>query len=486
MREMPSPAERFAAAFTAVTTLGSVEEDRARIAQLLGRAPTDGYLIRSPSTLTPPLRSGSGDFRLGLVPPKIRWVANRRLPFSQNEGALWAGRGNGYQLTAGVRASYGRVSLIFAPQFSRHENAKFQTPVPPAPGRDPLSSPWYHGLFGNESADLPQRFGKGTFSRWDLGQSTLWIDAGKVAVGASTENQWWGPGIRNAIVMSNNAPGIPHLFLRSAAPIRTRIGTFQGKWMVGGLSESEYFDTIPANDLRSISAFAATFQPAGEPDLTLGFARAVYGPVDDAAAVPTRAFDVFTRSGRSPEQGDSVAEGEAADQILSLFGRWVFPNDGFEVYGEWSRVELPTSLRDFLTAPNHTQGYTLGLQWAKPLRETDIFRLQSELTYLEMSSTFRQRPVPWYYTSRDVPHGYTQQGRVIGAAIGPGSSSQWIAADYLGQRWGIGIFGGRIRWDNDVYYTYAGDGRFSKAHDVSVLRGIRAQYRFGWLTSARR
>ena len=165
------------------------------------------------------------------------------------------------------------------------------------------------------------------------------------------------------------------------------------------------------------------------------------------------------------------------DQIYSLFGRWVFPKSGVEVYGEYSRTEFPASFRDLLEAPGHTQGYTLGLQWARAMRGgQDALRVQMEHTFLERSTTFRDRPVGTYYTSRAVPQGYTNQGRVLGAGIGPGSSSHWLALDYFGPNWEVGLFGERIRWNNDALWDVPLITPFELLwckHDVTVRGGIR-------------
>src|SRR5690606_16536278 len=105
---------------------------------------------------------------------------------------------------------------------------------------------------------------------------------------------------------------------------------------------------------------------AVEPDLTLGIARAVVAERSPGENPLPALFDAFRNVGRpgSAVAPDTLAD---ADQILSLFARWVFPGAGFEAYAEWARFEQPASLRDLLTAPGHSQGYTLGLQWARPL-----------------------------------------------------------------------------------------------------------------------
>jgi hypothetical protein len=156
----------------------------------------------------------------------------------------------------------------------------------------------------------------------------------------------------------------------------------------------------------------------------------------------------------------------------------VLPEERFEAYAEWARAELPSSLRDLLVAPNHTLGYTYGVQWARPIARPDrLLRLQAELTNVERSPTLRDRPIGTFYASRRVLEGYTQRGQVLGASIGPGSSSQWAALDYIAEGWSAGVFASRIRWHKDEHDdidwpVYAGWCE----HDVSLLKGLRGGY----------
>ena len=227
-------------------------------------------------------------------------------------------------------------------------------------------------------SDRPLRFGDASFSNLHPGQSTLAVHTGPATLGISTENEWWGPGIRNAIVLSDNAPGFAHFFARTGRPISTAIGTFDGRLLLGALRESSYFDDVPANDTRSFSGFALTWQPPGLDDgLALGVTRTVYRPVDGKSDVLPHLFDAFLSFPGRPNDrpaGDS-SQTPGPDQIYSLFGRWVFPQSGFELYGEYARTEFPASFRDLLEAPGHTQGYTIGLQWGLAMRGgQDAFR----------------------------------------------------------------------------------------------------------------
>jgi len=489
---LPVAARAQDAARSTLVTPGSFADDSVRLASITSPAPPTYSLLRSASTLAPRLAGGPGGVRMALIRPDLYSISNSTLPYSLNDGWLWAGRGWSSRLRAGLRVQADRVRLVLAPELLRTDNLGFRMPpewvvLPRPPGRSPLASPWHTAP---ESIDLPVRFGGSAFSEWDWAQSTLDVDFGRITAGFSTENEWWGPGIRNAIVLSTNAAGIPRLFIRSTRPLATRAGTFDFRLFAGALRESHYFDTTLANNWRSISAFAMAWTPRTAPTVTLGFTRAVYAPVSSWTRAPTRVLDALIRNPGRPNNhlpGDTTSV-PGPDQVFSLFGRWAFPGAGFEVYAEWARTELPTSLRDLLTAPNHTQGYTLGLQWAEPVGSLGTARVQLETTYLEKSATLRDRPVGTWYTSRAVPQGYTNRGEVIGAAIGPGASSQWLAVDYFASRWQAGIFASRIRWDGDALYTFpstnvAGNPNKWCSHDTSVMVGVRGALRaaFGLL-----
>jgi hypothetical protein len=473
--------------FHSLWSIGGDREDRLRVSQLRGDTTAAGFLLRSTSSLSAAL-PGRGP-RWAVLAPELYLINNSRVPYSMNDGAVWAGRGLSGRGRGGIRFDWGRLSVIAAPEVVFSNNEPFEMPprqavLPRPPGRSPFSYPWH--TFPN-SIDLPIRFGRRAFSRLEPGQSGIAVQMGTMTVGVTTEDQWWGPGIRNAIVVSNNAPGIPRFYIRTGQPLETRIGRFEARWFVGALSESGYFDTVSTNNRRSVSAIGLTWQLKWMPTLTAGFARAVYAPLGRWRQLPGRLFNVFASVGRpnAASPTDSVLR-PGRDQIYSLFARWIFPADHLETYFEWARTEAPASLRDLLAAPNHTRGYTFGLQWAPPIRaDRATLLFAAEITDLERGSTFLDRPVATYYTSRAVVQGYTQRGKVIGAAIGPGASSQWLAADYVAPSWRAGVFVGRVRWDNDALYelpllNFAGNENRWCAHDVSLLTGARGAYASPW------
>lgn len=473
----------------------SLASDRARLRVLAGDTlGLDALLVRSPSAGILPGTAA----RFAWLAPDLTVIANSAVPFSENDGALWAGRGANYRATGGIAARWGGLRLLFVPELDVSTNAdfvfnrdwmKFYVPsVPAARYGDGFANPWYVMPY---SADLPWRFGRVPFGRLVPGQTGAWYQHGLFEFGATTENAWWGPGIRDALIMSDNAAGIPRLEFRSAHPVRTRNGVFQWRWFSGALSESPYFDTNRSDDVRSLAAAVVTWRPPGHPTLTLGASRAVYGTVGSYAAAATHWLDIFRRStGPAPASTSAPGGASARDsalapggraQLASLFVQWVLPRDGFESYAEWGRQQSPRSLRDFLLTPSHSQAYTLGLQWRRPAPVTAAtMRIQAEVTNLEQDPTYRDGPIGIWYTSRTVIQGYTQLGQPIGAAIGPGGSSQWLAVDRIAPQSSLGITFRRIRWNEDVRSTHVFPTYLGYCnHDVSVLFGARGGHTLG-------
>src|SRR5690242_14977587 len=91
-------------AFYRLQTTGGDADDRARLAQLLGKRPVVGYLLRSPSSMTPALGGDRHRLHWAVVAPELLAIGNSSIPFSMNDGAMWAGRGWNESLRAGLHA----------------------------------------------------------------------------------------------------------------------------------------------------------------------------------------------------------------------------------------------------------------------------------------------------------------------------------------------------------------------------------------------
>ena len=155
------------------------------------------------------------------IDPEVRLVFNSDFPRTANDGALWSGRGISGMLSAGVALAWGPLSGRLAPSVIFEQNRGFNLAPVQGPPRSPFDYAW------SVDIDYPQRFGTSASKRADWGQTGIRLDLAKFTAGFSTEDLWWGPGRQNAIVMSNTAPGIPHVDLGTGAPVHTRIGVVE-------------------------------------------------------------------------------------------------------------------------------------------------------------------------------------------------------------------------------------------------------------------
>jgi hypothetical protein len=464
--------------FEPVVTVSGDSVDHLRIAQLEGRAPMGGLFLRSTSSLTDPRRTGGFARQFSIVLPQATLVMNSDLPFGQNDGAMWGGKGYNTRILGGATATFGPIRIVAIPEFVSSTNyaisidpldLRFARPLPGTRSR--FASPFNYLPY---PADYPYRFGDSAFAKVHPGQSSASALVGSFEGGVSTENEWWGPAIRNPILFSDNAAGFPHAFIRTGKPIKTGIGVFEGRWIVGGLKESDYFDDNVTNDVRSISALSLVWKRSTESGLSLGIGRSVFAPADGYSGVPGHAFDFIlgTDHPNARAASDSTLS-EGRDQIFSVFAHWMIPKYGLESYVEWARAEMPASLRDFILYPNHTRGYTAGLQYAHTFADRiSRFRVQGEFTNVEQSGSYRFRPVGSFYTSRGAIQGYTNEGQMLGAGVGPGSSGEWFAADYMRNNFEFGLNFGRTRPNTDAFFARANPNRCF--HDVMVYPGARA------------
>lgn len=457
-------------------------EDRARAWRLVDGTPVSllrgsaDSLRRALTDSLPP----AGRVQWALVRPEVAFTRNSDLPFSLNDGPMWAGRGTAWSATAGIAVCTRHVGVVIAPTVWQASNDAFDLPTDPRivpflpAGGDLWANP-YHAY--TRSLDNPRRFGDRALRTVDPGTLVFWVRNQNVEAGFSTEPQWWGPGTRNALLLSTHAAGVPRLYVRPAREHDTRAGAFDGQYFVGVLRRSDFLsEGYPEDTARTLSGIAVQWRPwFARRELTLGVARVVAAEV--VAGWAERLFDPIRSVGRPNARSIAdTARSVGPDQLFSVMAHWRLPDDGVELWGEWGRAEQPRNLGDLLAAPNHSQAFTVGFQVVRPLRSgRTLVRVEGEHTQTTQSSTYRFRPMGSWYTSRAVSGGFSQRGQVLGAAIGPGGNAQWLAADVIRRGGSVGLFAGRIRWDDDSYYQIPRpNGNGLCKHDTSLLWGVRA------------
>nr|WP_255496107.1 capsule assembly Wzi family protein [Mucilaginibacter sp. FT3.2] len=333
--------------------------------------------------------------------------------------------------------------------------------------------------------DAPERFGNSSITHLYPGQSKITLNYKSVEAGVSTENLWWGPGIKNAIMLSNSAPGFLHWTFNSAKPVKTIIGSFEWQIIGGNLKQSGFMpDDVSKlvygsnlyspkpNVTRYISAYTINWQPKWLKGLYLGATSYDYMDKDSIynnKNIVKRLFPVVTGSSAKANDISNATNGDGQDFAYAFNIRQLLPLYQAEIYFEWARNDRSGSLNDFIQEPNHSAAYTLGGRKLFGLSNNAYLQIKAEMTSLQRSPTYLLRDEPTWYEHLQSPRdGYTNSGRYIGAGIGPGSTSFIFDVSYLKNLNSFGFTLERQLHNNDLYYSaFAGTGIYN-AHWVDI------------------
>ena len=409
-----------------------------------------------------------------LLPINWQHQITSGFPYGWNDGAMIPNVGYQTLLSAGIYAEYKFLSIQLRPEFVYAQNNYYL-------GFDGKTKPswrvWYE-YYNN--IDLPEHFGQGGYTKLFPGQSSIRINYKALSAGLSTENIWWGPGIRNSLLMSNTAPGFLHATINTTRPIRTNIGSFEGQFIVGKLDSSgfpptqfgnpahydEYYIPKPQT-WRYISGLTIAWQPKWLPGLSLGFAQSfVVNRTDQGKEIADYLSLPFIgyRSKYNkddPEKTGTSEQLKKRDAYISFFGRWVMPKGNTEIYMEYGRNDLPWDNRDFIVEMENTRAYTVGFRKLFPFNRSrkEYMQIGLEATQTENTRTLEGREVNTWYIHPQVRHGYTHKGQLLGAGIGPGSNVQALYVSWLKDVKQIGLQVERLVHLNDFYYTASSDIR---------------------------
>lgn len=361
------------------------------------------------------------------VRPKAQLIFNSTFPYGANDGPVWAGRGLTTVIEGGIAARYGIVSLVVAPTVFVAQNAAFKLAPNGRGGRLVFADEGYAGYI-----DRPQRFGDGVYTRVDPGQSTLRVDAHGVAVGVSTANQHWGPASVYPILLGNNAPGFAHGFIGTSGPWNIGLGKLHGRVVWGGLEQSD-FSVVPGDSSRRfMSGALGVFIPRGLEGLEIGAGRFFHSPWPSrglSARNFLKPFEGLLKSGlRETGEGPDFRS-DADNQLASVFGRWVLPGSGFELYGEYGREDHNYDFRDFVAEPDHISAYMLGFRKLWRRSESRFATLGVEVLNAGISPLEQLRFQSPFYIHTLTRQGHTHRGQVLGSPAVHGGAGATLSAN---------------------------------------------------------
>ena len=405
------------------------------------------------------------------LPLELRVAYDHNHPDSRNDGAMIRARGLQNYFSAGIYAEIGPLAIQLKPEFIWADNADYEG-FPLWPRH--YESTWQTRYVWYNRIDQPERYGSSNYSRVTPGQSSIRLNTWGLSLGLSTENIWWGPAIRNSIMMSNNAQGFPHITLNTQRPIKTPIGTFEGQIVTGRLESSGYkppaFDvpfrgriqySSKPDDWRYFQALTFSYSPKWIKGLSLGFTRWVqqYNENTKETGSYFPIFQNLFRKNDKEEFGFNLDQ----DQAAGLFGRWVWLDSNAEFYFEFAKNDAAINLRDLLVDTDHSRALTVGINKLFPTVQKDVF-WQFNFEWTQMSQTesrLLRNSLSWYIHGR-VRDGYTNNGEVLGSALGPGGNAQYMEIAWVK---GFNRIGGAIERfvHNNDFNNSAFSDNFSSA-----------------------
>lgn len=422
--------------------------------------------------------------KASLLPINFQTQFNPDHPYGWNDGAIIPAKGLQTLFSAGVFMQYGPLTIQFKPEVVIAENADFEN----------FNQNHYDVIFARyydiyNNTDLPVQFGKGTYAKAYWGQSSIRLNYKALSFGLSTENLWWGPGIRNSLLMSNTAPGFKHLTLNTLRPLKTPIGSFEGQLIAGRLENSgyaplepdhSYFGTnlyVPkTNDWRYLAGIIVTWQPKWVPGLFLGFDQSSQTYSKDLSGIKDY-LPLFSSIKKANAPDNPINK---QDQRSSVFMRWLWQQEHAEIYFEYGHNNYTSSLLQSLLSPKESRAYIWGLRKLLPFnaaRKENIL-VSVEVTQLQETSIEKIEAGEEWYVNKYIRQGYTNQGQVLGAGIGPGGNLQSLDVSWVRGLKKLGLQFERYVHNNDFYYYAFEDSQDYSRHWVDLSIAANGEWNY--------
>ncbi len=443
-------------------------------------------IVQNTIAQTPLALSDSSKNKLVMKPlplkTSIQWVGDH--PYDWNDGAMIPAKGLQQYINAGVNFQYNNWELQLAPELILAQNKSFE-------GFDLAMdrTQWRDYYRFYNFIELPERMGNGQYSKLYGGQSFFKYSFKNTSIQFSTANKWWGPGFRNALILSNNAAGFPHISWSNKKPIQTKIGAFEYEFIWGQLLNSnfppphsylsyngEMMYAQKEDRARSFQAMHIQYTPKWFKNLTLGVEQSFVQYEDQLFGIgqyiPIK--NIFYR-----------LPNEVLNQPITLtafYFNYAMPAVQAKIYGEFGWNLNRTTLRNWLIQPDKGMGSVLGFSKIFTSQQKHFWEFKAEMANLQLLTVAEQfttgAPPSWYLGSY-VRQGYTNDGQIIGAGVGPGGTSQTIELNWRRGNNRIGVSGERRLHNNDYHvYSFSNSGDFRRFY-VDFATTLKVDWTFG-------
>jgi hypothetical protein len=452
-------------------------DEQIRNLTLLGQLPIDNTLSQRPYFTTNKLRYkkiislidtnlnyegelvSKKNFSIILLPFNFSQKFNSQRPYGGNDGAMTYSRGYQFQTSTGVFVHWGNLNIQLKPEYVNASNASY---IP--------SGSWGQGA--------------SSYRKFLPGQSSIRYDLGKITVSAGTESLWWGPGIYNSILMSNNAPGFFHYSLQTNRPIKNFLGTFQFHIIGATLTNdsSQVFENyrlkkrnISPND-RYLNSLAIDYTPSFLKNVSFGVNRSIQtytsSKVNGFILNKLPALGAFF--GATAAASDTFPR----DQLVAISIRWSFPKDHAELYYQFAYNDAKENFRDLWLDMSHSTAYILGFKKLFTLTDQKYLDLGVEALKLAQTPSYLHRNAGNFYEHSQILEGYTNQNQILGSGSGFGNNIQTFSFSYNTHWNKFGLIFNHIANDPMALVSGVEDLGLRKIKWDDYAYGIQSRYRY--------
>ncbi len=353
------------------------------------------------------------NFNISLLPINFTQKLTTHHPYGWNDGAFSLSKGYQFLIGGGVYIQWHKLKIQLRPEFVNTASGNYET-----------NNYW--------GAVTP------SYKKIMPGQSSIRYDMGPLTAGLSTENMWWGPGIYNSMLMSNNAPGFLHYSINTNRPINTFVGSFQFQLQAGYLQsdntqgyENKRLHTENINNgKRYYNSINISYQPKFLKNIYLGLTR-TFQNYTQLQSSNSNGFvynyvPVFVAFFKNSYSDDSVKR----DQVAALSARWIMPKENAEMYFEFGFNDAKQNFRDLMMDMAHSSGYIWGFKKLKFINETNYFNFNIEIARIAQTTSYLHRSAGNWYTHSGIIEGYTNYNQIMGGVSGLGNNMQALAMSY--------------------------------------------------------
>jgi hypothetical protein len=414
-----------------------------------------------------------------ILPFVLRYYHNSDYPSGVNLGTLYPAKGLQFYATGGFYKMYKKLKIQLQPEIIYAENLNFK--IFPNEHFDPIWDAYYKWY---NKIDLIEKFDNNKINKIFPGQSKIEYDFNKsVSLKISTENIWWGPGIQHGLVLTNNSNGFLHLGLQTTKPYKTKIGKFEGQFIFGHLKNSNIQPTFSnkvfhnkflyqpkLDEQRFVSGYVFTYQPKILKGLYVGTANLSVAYFKDVQNF----LDYLPLNNLVATKIDQLNK---KANLGSFFTRYIFHESNAEVYFEYGRNDKYPTILNLLDGKTDPRGFVAGFRSISNLKKNKYrFSLTSEFTQLDAVNNTQVTEVQSWYTHNYVRHGFSNNGKVLGSGIGPGSTNQMLDLSILYSNSIFGITFNRTVNNRDFYFNAYQDYTNWKSHWIDLSTTFHANF----------